>query len=111
MDFTAFIRPDLLTLQAYKPIVPFDVLSKRLGRDPKDIIKLDANENPYGPSPKALAALAHLEYAHIYPDPENTALRAALAQSTGLPGESLFAGGGSDELIDVIMRVFLQPGD
>jgi len=57
MDLTFLIRPDILTMQAYKPIVPFDVLSKRLGRDPKDIIKLDANENPYGPSPKALAAI------------------------------------------------------
>ena len=111
MDLTFLIRPDILTMQAYKPIVPFDVLSKRLGRDPKDIIKLDANENPYGPSPKALAALAHLPYAHIYPDPENTALRAALAKYTGLPMENLFAGSGSDELIDLIMRLFLRPGD
>jgi histidinol-phosphate aminotransferase len=98
-------------MQAYKPIVPFDVLSKRLGRDAKDIIKLDANENPYGPSPQALAALAALPYSHIYPDPENIALRAALAHSTGLPAENLFAGGGSDEIIDLIMRLFLQPGD
>jgi len=111
MSLTSLLRPDLLTMQAYKPIAPFDVLSQRLGRDPRDIVKLDANENPYGPSPKALAALAQIEYAHIYPDPENTALRAALARHTGLPPENLFAGSGSDELIDLIMRLFLQPGD
>ena len=111
MSLTSLLRPDILTMQAYKPIVPFDVLSKRLGRDPRDIIKLDANENPYGPSPRALAALAQIEYAHIYPDPENTALRAALARHTGLPLENLFAGSGSDEIIDLIMRLFLRPGD
>ncbi len=111
MDYPSLLRSDLLTMHAYKPIVPFDVLSQRLGRDPQDIIKLDANENPYGPSPKVLAALAQLPYPHIYPDPENNALRAALARATGLPVDNLFAGGGSDELIDVIMRVFLQPGD
>ena len=111
MDVTALIRPDLLTLPAYTPILPFEVLSARLGRAPRDIVKLDANENPYGPSPRALEALAHLEYAHIYPDPEATALRQALAAHTGLPAEQLIAGAGADELIDLVLRLFLAPGD
>jgi histidinol-phosphate aminotransferase len=98
-------------MQPYTPIVPFEVLSARLGRAPGDIIKLDANENPYGPSPRALEALANLEYAHIYPDPESTALRAALARHTGLPAENLLAGAGADELIDLLTRLFLHPGD
>lgn len=46
-----FIRPHLRTMAPYTPIVPFDVLSQQLGRLPRDIIKLDANENPYGPPP------------------------------------------------------------
>jgi histidinol-phosphate aminotransferase len=111
MDFTSLLRPDLLALRPYTPIVPFEVLSARLGRDPRDIVKLDANENPYGPSPKARAALANLQFPHIYPDPDNTALRAALAKHLGLPVENLFAGSGSDELIDLIMRAFLRPGE
>jgi histidinol-phosphate aminotransferase len=105
------LRPHITAMEAYTPIVPFDVLSARLGREPKDIVKLDANENPYGPSPKVLEALANLEYPHIYPDPESTALRAALAKDTGLPAENLLAGSGADELIDLIMRAFLNPGD
>ena len=50
----SFIRPHLRKLSAYTPIEPFEVLSKKLGRKPEDIIKLDANENPYGPPPGAL---------------------------------------------------------
>jgi histidinol-phosphate aminotransferase len=99
------------TLPPYQPIEPFEVLSARLGRDPSEIIKLDANENPYGPSPAARRALAELEYPHIYPDPESRLLRAALSRFTGLPAESLMAGAGSDELLDLLLRVCLEPGE
>jgi histidinol-phosphate aminotransferase len=111
MNLSRLIRPDIASMESYTPILPFEVLSARLGRDPKDIIKLDANENPYGPSPKVLAALGHLPYPHIYPDPESVALRTALAKNTGVPIENLLAGSGADELIDLILRLFLQPGD
>lgn len=89
MDLTSLIRPDLASLEAYTPILPFEVLSARLGRAPEDIVKLDANENPYGTSPRVRAALANLPFPHIYPDPESTALRAALALDTGVPAEHL----------------------
>ncbi|MBI5828853.1 MAG: aminotransferase class I/II-fold pyridoxal phosphate-dependent enzyme, partial [Chloroflexi bacterium] len=111
MNIQPLIRPELLTMEPYTPIVPFDVLSARLGRAPADIIKLDANENPYGPSPRARAALASLPFPHIYPDPESTALRAALARDLGLPAQNILAGSGADELIDLILRLFISPGD
>jgi len=111
MAITALIRPDIAALQPYQPIYPFEILAARLGRDPDAIVKLDANENPYGPSPRVRAALARLPYLHIYPDPESRALRAALAAFTGLPADRLLAAAGADELIDLIMRLFLQPGD
>lgn len=98
-------------LPPYTPIEPFEVLSERVGRSPEQIIKLDANENPYGMSPRAHEALAHLAYGHIYPDPESRALRTALSRFTGAPTENLLAGCGADELIDLIMRVTLKPGD
>jgi histidinol-phosphate aminotransferase len=105
------LPPHIASLPPYTPIEPFDVLSKKVGRAPEDIIKLDANENPYGMSPRAREALASLAYGHIYPDPESRALRAALSQFTGAPAENLLIGAGADELIDLIMRVVLSPGD
>ena len=111
MDITSLIRTDIASMEPYTPILPFEVLSARLGREPGEIIKLDANENPYGPSPRVREALATLPFPHIYPDPESTALRAALAQDTGVPAENLLAGSGADELIDLIMRLFIVPGD
>jgi len=111
MNIQEFIRPDIAQMEAYLPILPFEVLSQRLGRDPQDIVKLDANENPYGPSPKALDALASGKYFHIYPDPESNDLRDALSTYTDTPKERLMAGMGADELIDLVLRVMLSPGD
>ncbi len=104
-------RPSVVTMEPYTPVFPFDVLAARLGRAPEDIIKLDANENPYGPPPQVQEALSTLRYTHIYPDPESRALRAALADFTGVPADFLLAGAGADELIDLTMRLFLQPGE
>ena len=95
----------------YTPIEPFEVLSARLGIPAEQIVKLDANENPYGPSPRARQALAQLAFPHIYPDPESRALRNALSRLTGVPKEYLMAGAGADELIDLVLRVLLEPGD
>lgn len=106
-----FIRPHLRQLAAYTPIEPFEVLSARLGRAPKDIVKLDANENPYGPPPEVREALGGLQFPHIYPDPESRRLRAALAADTGVGAEHLLVGCGADELIDLLMRCTLDPGD
>jgi histidinol-phosphate aminotransferase len=105
------IRAHLASMPAYTPIEPFEVLSARIGREPSQIVKLDANENPYGPLPAVRDALGKLEFPHIYPDPESRALRAALEKFTGVPAENLLAGAGADELIDLLMRLILEPGD
>ncbi|MEZ4518415.1 MAG: hypothetical protein R3C44_16875 [Chloroflexota bacterium] len=101
------VRPDVRTMDPYTPIAPFEVLSARLGRKPEDIVKLDANENPYGPSPRVSSG----RYYHIYPDPEATALRRALSDYVGVPADRLLAGMGADELIDLVLRAVLSPGD
>jgi histidinol-phosphate aminotransferase len=105
------IRTHLESLPAYTPIEPFEVLSARLGRRADQIVKLDANENPYGPLRVVREALGKMEFPHIYPDPESRALRASLSKFTGLGEECLLAGQGADELIDLLMRVFLEPND
>jgi len=104
-------RQHLETLPPYIPIEPFDVLSARIGRDASQIVKLDANENPYGPLPVVREALGKLDFPHIYPDPESRALRKSLATFTGVSEDYLLAGSGADELIDLLMRVFLEPND
>ncbi|KAK4765750.1 hypothetical protein SAY86_026840 [Trapa natans] len=106
-----FIRPHLRKLSPYQPILPFEVLSTRLGRKPEDIIKLDANENPYGPPPEVLEVLGSMKFPYVYPDPESRRLREALAEDSGLEAEYILAGCGADELIDLIMRCVLEPGD
>lgn len=105
------IRPHISGLAPYTPIVPFEVLSQQLGRAADQIVKLDANENPYGPAPAARAALAAYPFIHIYPDPEQRELRNALAEYTGVPAANILPGHGADELIDLICRVFLGAGD
>jgi histidinol-phosphate aminotransferase len=105
------IRPHLHEMKAYEPISPFEVVADRLGRSLDSIIKLDGNENPYGSLPAVHEALGKLRFAHIYPDPQSTLLREALARHTGVPGENLLAGAGSDELIDLLIRLMLEPGD
>ncbi|ESW23879.1 hypothetical protein PHAVU_004G083900 [Phaseolus vulgaris] len=107
----SFIREHLRKLSPYQPILPFEVLSARLGRKPEDIVKLDANENPYGPPPEVMEALGSIKFPYVYPDPESRRLRAALAQDSGLEAEYILAGCGADELIDLIMRCVLDPGD
>ncbi|ERN12831.1 hypothetical protein AMTR_s00180p00043090 [Amborella trichopoda] len=107
----SFIRQHLRKLSPYQPILPFEVLSSRLGRKPDDIIKLDANENPYGPPPEVAEALGTMKFPYIYPDPESRRLRSALAADSGLDSSYILAGCGADELIDLIMRCVLDPGD
>jgi histidinol-phosphate aminotransferase len=109
------LRPDIAALEAYTPVIPVEVLAERLNLPVERIVKLDANENPYGPSPKALAALATLSNQAgmrnaIYPDPEHTALRHKISAYVNQPIERIVCGAGSDELIDLLMRLTLKPG-
>ena len=105
------VRPDLLNLPGYVGVEPVDVIAARLGVPPDRIAKLDGNENPYGPSPKTLSALQAFADYHLYPDPDLLRLRAALAEYTGVPRESIVCGAGSDELIQLLCAAFVAPGE
>jgi len=110
-DVRALVRGELAALEAYTPIVPFEVLSERLGLPAAQIIKLDANENPYGPAPAVIEALAEYNFYHIYPDPQQTELRDALAAYVGVAADHILPSHGADEMLDYLCRIFLQPGD
>src|SRR4029077_3713864 len=75
-------------------------------------IKLASNENPIGPSPKAVAAIgAALGDLHRYPDGSAFHLKRRLAARHGLGGDQLIVGNGSNEIIELVVRTFLRPGE
>lgn len=110
-DVRSIIRPDLLELPGYLPITPTDVLAARLGIPPEDVIKLDGNENPYGASLRALEAIATERAYHIYPDPDQTKVRGAIAEWLDVEPQRIVCGLGSDDLIDLMLRAVVMPGD
>jgi histidinol-phosphate aminotransferase len=110
-DLEKQIRRDLVGLAGYKPIEPPEVLANSVAIPADQIIKLDGNENPYGCSPRVQKALSEYRSYHIYPDPEQRQIRKAIAAYAGVTPEHVLAGAGSDELIDVIIRLFVNPGD
>jgi histidinol-phosphate aminotransferase len=105
------VRPDIAALAPYTPTASLEVFAAQLGRPVSELIKLDANENPYGPSAAARAALASLDTTHIYPDPESRALRALLSEYVGVDAAHILVGAGADELIVLILQLFIVPGD
>lgn len=102
--------PHILALTAYEPGKPEDELRRELGLD--EIVKLASNENPYGPSPKAIEALRAADLRlERYPDPRGYALREALAAHHDVRPEQICLGNGSNELIDLICRVVASRGE
>ncbi len=105
------IRPHLISFGGYSASTSPETLEGKVEVPVGSIIKLDANENPYGCSPRVLPALASYPSLNIYPDSEQTELRKLLAGYTGVGAGRIVAGGGSNQLIDLIIRLFVGPGD
>ncbi len=105
------VQPHILEMLGYEPIEPVNVIAERIGVPEDQIAKLDGNENPYGPSPRVLEALGNFENYHRYGDPKQRELRNAIGEYVGVGAEHVVAGAGSDELIDLLLRVTLAPGD
>ena len=108
------IRPlaqkTIFNIQPYVPGKPIDEVKRELGL--KSVIKLASNENPYGPSPRALQALKRAARdINRYPDGDCFYLRQALAKRWQVPPQQLVFGNGSDEIIVLAVRVFVNPGD
>jgi histidinol-phosphate aminotransferase len=111
-DIWKLANPQLRDLVAYEPGKPIDEVAREHGLDPDEIVKLASNENPLGPSPKALAAMtAALRRAQLYPDGGGYRLRRAIAEKFGMEMGNVVLGNGSNEIIEFAGHAFLQPGD
>jgi histidinol-phosphate aminotransferase len=107
---TELARPQVLELVPYSPGRPMEEVERELGID--DVLKLASNENPLGPSPMALQAIREaLQGLHRYPDGGCYALRQGLSRRLGVKPEELCFGNGSNELLELVTRAFLGPGD
>jgi histidinol-phosphate aminotransferase len=112
MTFEALVNPAVLTQPVYEPGKPIEDVARELGLDPAGIIKLASNENPFGPSPRAVAAAKQaLEHGELYPDGGCFALRQKLAAVRGLDANQLVVGNGSNEIIELLGHALLRPGD
>jgi histidinol-phosphate aminotransferase len=104
--------PQLRSLAVYEPGKPIEETARELGIHPAEIIKLASNENPLGPSLKAVEAMrAAFENAHLYPDGSGFYLCNAIAAKLGLKPRNVILGNGSNEIIEFLGHAFLNPGD
>lgn len=109
-DFLELAAPGVRGLTPYQPGKPESELAREFGLDEADIVKLASNENPLGPSPRALAAIqACLGSLHRYPDGGGYLLKSKISEKFGLPLDGITLGNGSNDLLDIIARTFLTP--
>ncbi|AKG53453.1 histidinol-phosphate aminotransferase [Dehalogenimonas sp. WBC-2] len=109
IDLRRFMRRELDKFAGYAACKSPEVLDKEVRQ--LGVLKLDANENVYGASPRVKAAFSHFDDAHIYPDSCQTELRKALSDYAHIGVENIVAGSGSDQLIDLLVRLFVNAGD
>jgi histidinol-phosphate aminotransferase len=106
----ALVTPSIEQLRPYEAGKPIEELARERGIT--DAVKLASNENPHGPSPKAVEAIRGvLADVHRYPDANAYSLRERLAASLGVPMAEVLHGNGSNELLDLLVRTFTTPED
>lgn len=109
LPFLELAAPGVRSLRPYEPGKPLSELEREYGV--RDAIKLASNENPLGPSPRALEAVrAVMHELALYPDGNCFELKAALAERHGVAPEQITVGNGSNDVLEFVARVFLQPG-
>jgi histidinol-phosphate aminotransferase len=110
IDLRTLVPEWIQRLDAYPPGMPLEELEREYGITGS--IKLASNENPFGPSPRALAAIQDvLASLHRYPDGSGFYLRRALADRLGVAADAIILGNGSNDIIELVVRAFLRPGD
>ena len=110
MNIQHLIPPWLASLAPYQPGKPIEEVEREYGI--RDSIKLASNENPLGPSPRAVAALREaIGGVHRYPDGSGFALKGKLAAKLGVASDQIILGNGSNEILELVARTFLRPGN
>ncbi len=109
-DVLRLVRPNLRGRRPYVGPGSPEALARKYGFSLDRLVKLDANENPYGPSPRVFEALARPLPYHRYPEPDSETLRRALAEYVGASPDQIIVGAGSDEVILLALQAFLGPG-
>ena len=112
MRFEELIRPAVKDIKEYVPGKSVEEIARKYGLDPDTIIKLGSNENPLGPSPRAVAAIKEkARRVHLYPQADALELRKAIGDYTGYPASNIVvSGNGMDGILDTMMRLFMIPG-
>jgi len=105
------IRSHLAGFTGYSASTSPDTLEGKVDVPLESIVKMNANENPYGCSPRVMKALAKCPHLNIYPDDGQQELRKMLAGYAGVAAGSIVGSHGSNTLIDLIVRLFIGPGD
>lgn len=104
------VSAEILNLVPYKPGKPIAETQREYGLT--EVYKLASNENPLGPSPKALEAIKKaLDNQHRYPDPSGYELIQKISEKWNVPSSQVGLGNGSNEIIDLLIRIFCEPGD
>lgn len=104
-------NPALNRIPVYQPGRPIEEVAREMGLSAAGIIKLASNENPFGPSPKAVAAMQQaLTGVHLYPDGNAFYLKQKLAAKLGVEPANLILGNGSNEIIEFVGHALLSPG-
>jgi histidinol-phosphate aminotransferase len=111
MGIEKLIRKELLSFGGYSAAASPEVLEGKIEVAARDMIKIDANENPYGCSPRVNKALARYPQFNIYPDDGQEKLRQSIAGYAGVDMKRVVAGNGSNQLIDLLIRLLVNPGD
>jgi histidinol-phosphate aminotransferase len=111
MGIEKLIRKDLLAFGGYSAATSPETLDGKIDVKTEDIVKLDANENPYGCSPRVQKALAKYQQFNIYPDDGQERLRKMLSGYVGIDPKYIVAGSGSNQLIDLLVRLLVAKGD
>lgn len=105
------LRGSVAGVEPYRSIDPIETVAARRGLSAERIVRLNANENPYGTPLRVQEALASYDRYHLYPDPESRDVRELLAGYTGIDSGRIVVGNGSDEIIDMLFWLFVGPGE